>query len=188
MNNRVHFITHTQPHRIVTYHIPKKKRPYEALATTKYITKIKNNRWKWGEMRGGSRIIQLNNGNYLTFFHSSRYEPYPGDCLRTYVIGAYVFSQYPPYHIIYMSKHPITHPIMYTGRWVLSKNQNMDYVAFPMGVIESSDKNHLYLIYGRDGWVMKIDVDKLLNSLITVESVVIELSEHKKHILDPVEK
>lgn len=85
------FIYSIQPHRIVH------ARPLDTSvgtwqADTVYLTALKPGyEWKWGEMRGGTPALLIDDDNYLTFFHSqtcisSKY-------ILTYVMGAYTFSR-----------------------------------------------------------------------------------------------
>ena len=115
-----------------------------ATGRTMSLTKIVDdsgsmyNPWpkEYGEIRGGSQAMKIDDDNYLLFFHSSRDPPgtlhpttFPtrdltlillllpetGDVLKTYYMGAYTFSSKPPFAIKAITTIPITNEIMYKG-------------------------------------------------------------------------
>lgn len=132
--------------------------------------------WDYGEMRGGTQAVKIDDNTFLTFFHSSRHPPETGYVLKTYVMGAYTFDSKPPFAIKTISTHPIVHDSMYTGPWsnLPESYYHMDYIIFPMGFLIKGDV--IYLFYGKqdkEGWVAKINLPKLLASLKPVTSMAI---------------
>lgn len=162
------------PHRIVKQVLTKFKN--HVFGETVHSTKYGNVRnisdiWNWGELRGGTPAVLIDRKFYLAFFHSSNDPPRTGDVLRTYVFGAYTFCIKPPYRVLKISPLPITHESMFKGPWtdLPLSYYHIDYVAFPMSFI--IDGNDIHLTYGKqdvDGWMMKIDMASMLDSLVTV--------------------
>ena len=171
------FIQSITPHRIVEPEpTGSKNHVYgQVVAETNYGN-IKNitDIWKWGELRGGTPALFLEDSQfYLSFFHSSNDPPTTGDVLRTYVFGAYTFCSKPPYRILSMSSIPITHDSMFQGPWtnLPLSFYHIDYVSFPMSFIVDGDI--IYLTYGKqdeDGWIAKVSKMGLLGSLTAVNS------------------
>lgn len=128
--------------------------------------------WKWGELRGGTPAL-LVNGQYLSFFHSSidiETVHSHGKKLSHYFMGAYTFSPSPPFYITSLSPSPIIGKGFYHGKeyppyWKPVK------AIFPCGFV--FDQNFIWIAYGRDDhevWIVKLDKNKLLKSLIPVYS------------------
>lgn len=125
-------------------------------------------RWDLGILRGGTPG-QLENGQYLAFFHSSKEMATAhskGKNSLHYFMGAYTFSNEPPFAITSISKEPIIGKNFYNG---------IDYkpywkpirCVFPCGYI--SDKEFIWVAYGRDDhecWIVKLDKKRLLQSLV----------------------
>ena len=178
-NNETLFISRATPHRIVKFNsiINNLNRiNISTVALTEIISHKDHKLWPWGEIRGGTRAIKLFNGDYLTFFHSSKFIPYPGDCLLTYAMGAYIFNENYPYNIKSITTSPIVHKSFYTGKWTYaaSSSVDIDYVVFPMGLIESKDHKYVYVIFGKndvDGWVMKVNIAHLKANMTQVTSI-----------------
>lgn len=128
--------------------------------------------WLWGELRGGTQSLKLDN-HYLTFFHT---------CLKTtsdysdgkemlhYLMGACTFEETPPFALTKISPEPIigegffTGPIYkpYWGSW---------RGIFPGGFI--FDDRYIHIVYGRQNheiWVVTLDKQGLLDSLIPLDS------------------
>jgi predicted GH43/DUF377 family glycosyl hydrolase len=173
---RVYYISSGQPHRITAQADTTELSLDIVKARTVSTSKVGGLErfWKHGEIRGGSPAVLLN-GSYITFFHSSVIPPETGDVLRTYVFGAYLFEKDPPFAIKAMTKHPIIHESMYTGPWtnLPQSYYHIDYVAFPMSILLSEDQKSIHLIYGHqdvNGWVAKIDVTLLLESMTRVNT------------------
>lgn len=100
--NQSHFSSRIQPHKSELYfvyriqpHIITKvyQSPDSAEINTEiaFVTEAKRLQWPWGELRGGSPALPINDTHYLTFFHSSgKFNKF---VFRTYVMGAYLFSR-----------------------------------------------------------------------------------------------
>lgn len=110
-----------------------KEEPFIKLYS-KTDTRFKDNNWQkeYGEMRGGTPAILINNNEYLTFFHSNIKFPYAQR--YTYFMGAFIFSSKPPFHITKISPVPIIIPKLYDGAWEYSRGI-IDYVIFPISFI-----------------------------------------------------
>lgn len=119
--------------------------------------------WKWGTLRG-STPPQLVDGEYLAFFHSavranSCYSLWNFE-LWHYFMGAYTFSDQPPFQITKMSPHPLVVEGFYTpATWEKR-------VIFPGGFVVLG--RHIYLAYGKDDceiWIAILDKEELKKSL-----------------------
>lgn len=128
--------------------------------------------WDWGELRGGTPA-QLDNGEYIAFFHSSKYLTTvhsQGKKIQHYFMGAYTFLAQPPFNITRISKEPIIGKNFYHGpEYVTWKPLR---VVFPMGCI--IDDNYIWVSYGRQDfeiWVTKFDKKGLYNSLIPCKQI-----------------
>lgn len=126
--------------------------------------------WDWGELRGGTPAIALEK-SYLAFFHSSTKMATvhsQGRQVLHYFMGAYLFDLNPPFKIRQMSSQPIIgknfyHGETYTPYW------KPVVAVFPCGLVV--DKDYIWVAYGRQDhelWIMKIDKEGLLKSLIPI--------------------
>lgn len=136
----------------------------ETLACT-----TKKVQWKWGELRGGTPAL-LHEDHYLGFFHSAidTITPFSkGKKITHYFMGAYCFEKEPPFALTHISPEPIQGATFYTGpdypTWKPLR------VIFPGGFV--FDDTYIWIVYGKqdyESWVVKIDKQKLLNSLTKV--------------------
>lgn len=127
-------------------------------------------KWNWGELRGGTTAL-LDGDNYLAFFHSSKpmvTTHSQGKEVLHYFMGAYTFSNHPPFAINQISNEPIIGKKFYNGPdykpyWKPVK------VVFPCGFI--FDDNYIWIAYGRQDheiWITKLNKKKLYASLVPV--------------------
>lgn len=129
--------------------------------------------WEWGELRGGTPALRLDESQYLAFFHSSMMLSTvhsEGKQVRHYFMGAYTFSTSTPYKIQRISPEPIVAKNFYRGP-IYEPYWNPVRVVFPCGFI--MDKNTIWVSYGRQDhecWVVKLDKKRLLDSLIHVST------------------
>jgi predicted GH43/DUF377 family glycosyl hydrolase len=145
----------------------------ETEASTVSLTSMDDFSWGYGDMWGGTPAVYLNDGRYLSFFHSSNDITTNGTQLKTYVFGAYVFYSKPPFSIQAISRQPLVHESMYTGPWtdLRLSYYHIDYVAFPMSF--TVDQGTVMLMYGKQdtsAWIATMNLNSLLNSLVLVES------------------
>jgi predicted GH43/DUF377 family glycosyl hydrolase len=128
--------------------------------------------WPWGWLSGGTPALLLD-GQYLALFHSwtpAASVHSQGETTAHYFIGAYTFSMYPPFAVTRISPTPITAPGMYSGQ-SYSYYWKPVQAVFPCGLI--AEGPYLWVAYGRqdhETWVMKLDKQKLLDSLVPVRS------------------
>lgn len=124
--------------------------------------------WEWGELRGGTPALLLNDTEYLAFFHSSKYMVTvhsQGKKLQHYFMGAYTFSARPPFEITRMSPEPIVGKQFYDAPYYNTWKPLR--VVFPVGCI--ADQQYVWVTYGRQDfeiWVAKLDKKKLCESLV----------------------
>lgn len=137
-------------------------------------TSVPSHVWEWGELRGGTPALKLNDSYYLSFFHSCTFLSSVhsnNNCVPHYFIGAYLFSAEPPFEIKYISPEPIIgknfyHGCKYKPYW------HPVCVVFPCGLV--IDKNEIWIVYGRQDheiWMAKFDKCELLDSLIPVSTI-----------------
>jgi predicted GH43/DUF377 family glycosyl hydrolase len=130
--------------------------------------------WEWGELRGGTPALPLDDQYYLSFFHSCDWMPSVhsyGQCTLHYFFGAYLFERMPPFQIKKISPEPIVGPNYYSG-YDYEPYWKPVNVVFPCGFV--MDDQYIWVTYGRQDhelWVTKIDRHGLLKSLIHVNNV-----------------
>jgi beta-1,4-mannooligosaccharide phosphorylase len=126
--------------------------------------------WIWGELRGGTPAL-IDNGEYLSFFHSSIDMPSlhsEGKSIAHYFIGAYTFSSTPPFEMTKISPKPIIAKGFYSGP------MHQPYwkpvrVVFPGGLLIEDES--IYITYGKQDhevWIAKLDKNALLKSLVPI--------------------
>lgn len=150
--------------------------------------------WLWGELRGGTQTLLIDNQQYLGFFHScidlATYHS-NGKKIPHYFIGAYTFSNQPPFEINQISPEPIIGKNFYHG------NDYEPYwkpvqVVFPGGLIV--DDSFIWLAYGRQDheiWVAQLDKARLLESLVpvtTIDSRISTCAEYELNLRKEYEK
>lgn len=129
--------------------------------------------WEWGELRGGTPAVKLDENYYLGFFHSSTWlkTVHSGNKrIPHYFIGAYLFSSTPPFEIKYISPEPIIGRDFYHGS-TYEPYWHPVCVVFPCGIIVN--EKDVWVTYGRQDheiWIAKLDKKKLLKSLIHVST------------------
>jgi len=128
--------------------------------------------WKWGLLRGGTPAM-LVDGEYLAFFHSTivtSSDASNGVPMFHYYMGAYTFSNDPPFEVTHLTPFPIIAKGFYTELTTSSASPwEPKKVIFPGGYVVR-DK-HLYLAYGKDDqemWIATIDREKLKKALVPV--------------------
>lgn len=128
--------------------------------------------WQWGELRGGTPGLRINQNQYLAFFHSSikmATVHSKGKKIDHYFVGAYTFSAYPPFEITQISSQPIIGKNFYEGKSYKPYWHPIQAV-FPCGFI--FDEQYIWITYGRQDheiWAVKLDKQKLLQSLKKLE-------------------
>lgn len=130
--------------------------------------------WEWGELRGGTPALKLNEDYYLGFFHSStnlRTVHSDYQLVPHYFMGAYLFSSKYPFEIKYISPEPIIGPNFYHGL-TYEPYWHPLCVVFPCGLIINEDE--IWVTYGRQDheiWIAKVDRKMLVESLIHVSQL-----------------
>ena len=132
----------------------------------------KSIKWHWGDLRGGTPALLINEDEYLAFFHSSTYLPSlhsKGKTVQHYFMGAYTFSSKAPFEITRMSPEPIIGKNFYVGREY--KTWKPLQVVFP-GVFIFDDQ-FIWIAFGRQDheiWIVKLDKERLLHALVPIQS------------------
>jgi len=130
--------------------------------------------WEWGELRGGTPALPINQDCYLGFFHSQIFTKtvHSNNTVTPhYFMGAYLFSLKPPFEIKYISPEPIVgknfyHGLLYEHYW------HPVNVVFPSGLVIHEDE--IWVLYGRQDheiWIAILDKQGLLDSLIPVSTL-----------------
>jgi predicted GH43/DUF377 family glycosyl hydrolase len=127
--------------------------------------------WQWGELRGGTPGLKIDEHRYLSFFHSSinltSIESNEQTMLH-YFMGAYTFSSEPPFEIKEISPRPIIGPGFYHGN-IYKPYWKPVCVVFPCGFI--FDNEFIWVVYGKhdhECWISKMNKEGLINSLISL--------------------
>ena len=151
-----------QPHRVLL--------PWPSVGYCETVgDTLGNFKWNWGTIRGGTPALKVDN-NYLAFFHSLKgiVSVQSNEVMMThYFIGAYTFDPEPPFAVNAVSPHPIVGNSFYQGP--MYKTWKPLRVVFPGGYV--FDENFIWIVYGRqdhESWVVKLDKNKLLESLVPV--------------------
>ena len=167
-SKQLFFVYSIVPHRIVRA-VPTAVYS-EMTAHTIFLTTLEDedNTWAWGEMRGGTPAIQIDEAHFLAFFHSSGH--FNMQDILTYCMGAYLFESKPPFAITHVSPEPIVAKpfINESYGWTY---KSVDFVVFPMGFF--FDDHFIYVSCGkndREGWAIKLNKSGLLASLRPVRS------------------
>jgi predicted GH43/DUF377 family glycosyl hydrolase len=130
--------------------------------------------WDWGQLRGGTPALPIDDKLNLAFFHSSIYISTAhshNQLTRHYFMGAYTFSREPPFEIKQISPEPIVGKNFYRGP-LYKPYWNPVNVIFPCGFFV--DENYIWVTYGRQDhemWVVKLDKRGLLDGLIRVSTL-----------------
>ncbi len=130
---------------------------------------------RWGEIRGGTPALRLNNGDYLTFFHSSFRPTRKRE--KYYCIGALQLAGKPPFLPKKISQYPILFDDCYTApihaHAKFFKQPCHPYVLFPSGLVAGSYKKTpaFCVTCGENDSSVRLlvfDQKKLLESLMPV--------------------
>lgn len=132
--------------------------------------------WGYGSPHGGTQAVLIDTKygkKYLTLFHSQAHKSMPW--LLTYYMGAYMFDHGPPFAITHITSEPLVPNQLYNqsfGGWAFKA---IDYINFPMSLVVDDDM--LIVSLGKNdhsGWIMTIDLEIFVNTLIPVRSKVLE--------------
>ena len=127
--------------------------------------------WCWGELRGGTPGLLIDETRYLAFFHSSikmQSDHSEDKEVLHYFVGAYTFASSPPFAITAISKEPIIGKGFYSGE-NYKPYWHPVRAVFPGGFIY--DDKFIWMAYGRqdhEAWIVKIDKLKLLKNLSSI--------------------
>jgi len=127
--------------------------------------------WPWGQLRGGTPALLMDDGRYLAFFHSSKpmTTVHSGVEMLHYFMGAYTFSSSPPFALTHISAKPIVGKGFYSGYDGYEPYWGQLRVVFPCGILQ--DDHFIWVSYGRQDhemWIVKFDKQRLLESLAPI--------------------
>lgn len=129
--------------------------------------------WDWGDPRGGTAALKIDEDHYLSFFHSSKdmaSVQSSGKMSSHYFFAAYLFKNTPPFNITQVSPKPIIGEGFYSGN-TYKPYWKPIMAVFPCGYV--FDDEYIWIVYGKHDnelWVSKLDKKALLQSLIDVSS------------------
>jgi len=129
--SRICFRYSINPHKILRMKSPQSEEmehPIYPLAVS--FKKLPWDEKKWGSLRGGTPAIFLEEGVYLSFFHTM----FRDGGTWWYLMGAYTFQAEPPYQILSVSKEPLLLKEIYLAPPRLSKK-----ILFPSGIVRKRD-------------------------------------------------
>ena len=109
----LNFIYHFSPYKVLhETKVEGELAAYPLETTESYL----NHRWstKWGEIRGGTTLVPYNKTEYLTFFHSMKFDSIKRRFI--YYFGAFTIENKPPFRILKMSMTPIKFPDIYKAK------------------------------------------------------------------------
>lgn len=162
-NNRLFLSYSVDPHRVEV--------PIDNCEASQTVSKCEMKiNYSWGEIRGGTPAL-FDGDRYLAFFHSSKdisTVQSGGKKILHYFMGAYTFSDNPPFKVLTVSPEPIVHPSFYDGP--MHKTWKPLRCVFPCGIL--IDGAYVWVTYGKqdhESWVVKFDKQKLLESLVETE-------------------
>ena len=130
--------------------------------------------WRWGHIRGGTPSVLItppgaHGPKYLAFFHSQARPHHKG--VKTYFMGAYLFSPDPPFAITHVTPEPLVPPgHMYNETELGWTYPNLDFVVFPMGLV-LLDAATLALSLGVNDnrcYIVEMGLDALVNNMTRV--------------------
>lgn len=128
--------------------------------------------WPYGELRGGTPALRIDDDRYLAFFHSSceMATMHSGsESMPHYFLGAYTFSSRPPFHLLAISPDPIVGVGFYTSPHY-EPYWHPVRVVFPCGFLIEQD--HFWVFFGKQDhecWAVKLDRQKLCKSLYLLQ-------------------
>lgn len=138
--------------------------------------KTKSLAWesRWGKICGGTPALEVN-GEFLTFFHSS----FRSEGIKWYVMGAYTFSNKPPFEMKRISRYPIIFKKMYHTHYhpdVWFHPRQEFRVVFPGGFVRRLEggRDVIHLAYGENDsglCVLTLDTARFLASLQPIENI-----------------
>eukprot|EP01039_Chlorochromonas_danica_P002792 gene2791-3046_t len=151
------FVYSIHPHRIVSlaanatlHHHLLLHHPdyYQDTAHTVFLTAIEDAsfRWPWGELRGGSQAVAVDDEHYLAVFHSSG--ALHGPHIHSYVMGAYLFERKPPFAIKKITREPIMTDVFLNKSLTGWAYKGSDFIQFPVGL--AVEKDFFFVSYGRN--------------------------------------
>lgn len=118
--------------------------------------------WEWGEIRGGTPALALDEG-LLTFFHSSQELPaesfFGSKMGRNYAMGAYIFESTAPFKIKKITPFPLGTIEDYT-------TSNRRKVVFPSGI--AIDGETIHVVWGKNDdsiFISTFDKQKLVSEM-----------------------
>lgn len=128
---------------------------------------LRDLKWEYGHLRGGTNAVLLKKDLYLAFFHSSTQLRYSGGRV-TYFFGAFTFStESNPFRLLEVSPVPIIDELRYQNSWFMGHGRNVDYVPYPTSIFLENDFT-LFLTCGHNdqaGFIYRMNLPLLLGSL-----------------------
>ena len=158
-NDKLYFVYWFNPHQIVEMSLR------TGDAKLKYQSRFDiGDRWKFGEIRGGTCPVKK--GNYFySFFHSSLFmDDKDGKRVHMYYAGAYKFEAKPPFKVVAMTNTPL-----FQGDIDVNLNSWGALCVFPCGsILENSKWTVSYGYHDRECRIFTVKESELEKRLISV--------------------
>lgn len=128
--------------------------------------------WQWGHLRGGTPAVLVDGvvgPRYLSVFHSST--RYHHKAVRSYFMGAYLFSSEPPFGITHITPEPLVPRNLghfYNKTELGWAYGGLDFVVFPVGLV-LLDNETLALSVGINDnrcYLLELGLRPLIQSMI----------------------
>jgi predicted GH43/DUF377 family glycosyl hydrolase len=125
--------------------------------------------WKWGTPHGGTNSLLVDTGiygmKYVHIFHSQMVQY---GLKVSYYIGAYLFDPMPPFNITHFAPQPLIPTPFYNESfgWAF---RSIDYIVFPMSLVEIRDNLYFSTGYNDKGtWIVIFDKLKFMESFVAI--------------------
>lgn len=156
--DKIYFIASVNPHAVYEFDPDSNES-----AKKVYQTEWKNPWMIRRTLRGNTNAVQLQDGNYLTVFHTAMNK----DGIIYYDNGAYIFEGKPPFNVLYCSKKTIL-PAEAAVEPHVRKADAIKCV-FPMSLNIKNDK--ILITYGDNDSAVKVMETNLQNIMDTMVSL-----------------
>jgi len=125
-----------EPAQIISFNFDNKK--LSTIHTEKAVKGHRRRLWRYGDIRGGTPVVKVDDKHLLAFFHSTRSLTRPKCTL--YFMGAAVFENKFPYKMVRITRFPLT----FTGCYTTPYSHYLDKaraVLFPISLVVNDLEN-----------------------------------------------
>lgn len=161
-DNKLFYISSVCPHKIYELKTNKKEYYSELVFETNW-----SHPWFDKVLRGNTNCIKLDDGNYLSTFHSAIW--YEEKCY--YDNGAYIFEGKPPFNVIYCSESTFLNAESAIEPHIRNHQKKYLMCTFPVGLILENEK--LIISYGDNDSCVKIselELEEIKKTMVKIKS------------------